>query len=479
MAGSFEDTENIMSDTRELQRRRLQQLLETEGKSASVVSDVERMGFVISDRGQVSDLNRQVEAQQSKSQELLPRKAPSKPKSEEPSLVKQATLDFSFTEPESPQEEYKNMQEVALFQRLLSTPAGRDSQSNAINLLESLYAFSAGKQKGLKDRDYHEPLTPYETIVTDAGVNPIEVTIGPAYYQNSDGKMVYAFPGFTEELIMMALMKIATSLMNVHTDVELSSKGSRNQISFGVEFTLREIDKILTSIGRRRSISDIRRGIEILHRSTLTIKGANGGPSFSSHFLPELKTYKDNKFNPRSRQSHWSVRLHQMISFSISSGDYGQFNLRSIAGTKGAQDMRLRKFVYSYMRKRTMGSRILFSCKEYQEKTGELKMNRSTDGFKKFELYFKLMADSGLIEKDYKLEIVRGKNRKVIDYLITAAGTPKLYSEIKINYLKRNFCMAQLRGARYSIKQQDGGRVSITMPKEDYINRGYNPKRTK
>lgn len=279
MAGSFEDTENIMSDTRELQRRRLQQLLETEGKSASVVSDVERMGFVISDRGQVSDLNRQVETQQSKSQELLPRKAPSKPKSEEPSLVKQATLDFSFTEPESPQEEYKNMQEVALFQRLLSTPAGRDSQSNAINLLESLYAFSAGKQKGLKDRDYHEPLTPYETIVTDAGVNPIEVTIGPAYYQNSDGKMVYAFPGFTEELIMMALMKIATSLMNVHTDVELSSKGSRNQISFGVEFTLREIDKILTSIGRRRSISDIRRGIEILHRSTLTIKGPMAAPA--------------------------------------------------------------------------------------------------------------------------------------------------------------------------------------------------------
>lgn len=159
----------------------------------------------------------------------------------------------------------------------------------------------------------------------------VSVEITPALIEVEPGVECDFYPSETEELIQEALKKIfCEQQMGVH---EYNSQGSKSWVFF----TIRALRCELAARGHTRSFAEIRRSLEIMARSSISIKAETKDKE-----LRRKLNYTGNILNDLTRvsRSDWigdpkemcKARWPSLISDSIDKMTYRQFNYGTLMG---------------------------------------------------------------------------------------------------------------------------------------------------
>ena len=209
---------------------------------------------------------------------------------------------------------FQNRQ-LALFQEFFANGDARRQVSNSIEFWDSVPRYSVSKQAMAKLRDANGRLDIRETSF-DCGSKSFKVVIRPARI----GQMDY-YPSANEELVEEALRKIAVLQNQGFHEPDLRS---------GVVFTLYQLREELRQSGHARSYTEIVESLDILNLSSIEIRGGEKMKGFDrSPYFPRLSAVTRTDFD-HDRNSKWYVQFHPMVTASIDSFTYRQFNYRQL-----------------------------------------------------------------------------------------------------------------------------------------------------
>lgn len=221
---------------------------------------------------------------------------------------------------------FKNPQ-LDMFQGfLVNTQDERKESSNAIDLWDSTprYSIPRAKQETMRleggflpvhKTDFHHRGTSYSVQIRPAR---IEVRDSEG---NPTGETVEYFPSSREDLIELALRKLAAD----------QNAGFHDVANFrsGVAFTLNQLRNELAERGHSMTYATLVEGLDILNLSNIRITDKTSNikdPSLISQaFFPVL--IKVNKETLASDpESKWLVQFHSALTASINQVSYRQFN---------------------------------------------------------------------------------------------------------------------------------------------------------
>lgn len=221
---------------------------------------------------------------------------------------------------------FKNAQ-LDMFQGFLAnTDNERKALSNAIDLWDSTprYSIPRAKQDVMRLEGGFLPV--YKTDFQHRGTS-YGVQIRPARIEardadgNPTGETVEYYPSSREELIELALRKLATD----------QNAGFHDQVNYrsGVAFTLYQLRAELAERGHAMGYLTLVEGLDILNLSNIRITDKTSNikdPSLiSQSFFPVL--IKVNKeMLAADPDSKWLVQFHSALTVSINLVSYRQFN---------------------------------------------------------------------------------------------------------------------------------------------------------
>ncbi|MBX9865136.1 MAG: hypothetical protein K2Y42_20530 [Hyphomicrobium sp.] len=210
-----------------------------------------------------------------------------------------------------------------LFAKFFGKP---ENLSNTIDLWDSIpkYSCSARAQSALRDasgrlpvyqRTFHHRPSPKgdnPTFTCTVQLQPASVII--------DGERIDCYPSTDEELVEEVLRKIfADQNFGFHDPARGES---------WVRFSLNMIRAELANRGRTRSIEEIKRSLEILSRTVLdvTIEGRGSKQTvYTNPIINDLTRVTRDQWK-EDRKAMWMVRLPGLLSASINTLTYRQFN---------------------------------------------------------------------------------------------------------------------------------------------------------
>ncbi len=218
-----------------------------------------------------------------------------------------------------------------LFTRFFGRP---ENLSNTIELWDALpkYSFTARMQALLRDKSGRLPL--YQRVFdyrpAPKAENPTlscTLSLQPASLL-IDGKRIDFYPSTDEELVEEVLKKI-------FTDQACGYHDSRRGESW-VRFTLHMIRTELARRGRTRSIAEIKQSLEILSKSVVDVSIEGQGAKRAVYTNPILSdltrvTRLDLAEDPKAM---WTARLPALVSASITTLSYRQFNYAVLMSLK-------------------------------------------------------------------------------------------------------------------------------------------------
>jgi hypothetical protein len=212
-------------------------------------------------------------------------------------------------------------QQIDLFQYFLcNSTAERNQLSNTFDLWDSVPRYAISRQAMDKARkskgflDLKEIPFQWRGQSLCAVIQPARVRI------DKNGTTLDYYPSANEELIEDALRKIAAE-----QDCGFFDKPNHQS---GVVFTLYMLRDELKKRGHSRSYQQIMISLEILARSTIAIKTADGdGPmGFDvSPYFPRLSRVSHSRL-AEDPNAKWMVRFHPLVTASIDALTYRQFN---------------------------------------------------------------------------------------------------------------------------------------------------------
>ena len=204
--------------------------------------------------------------------------------------------------------------------------------SNAIELWDEIPKFFLNSQQAAKLRGPDGLAAPVKhTFTTRSGVE-CRITIQPASIEQPDGTYLSCFPGITEELVEEALRRIfAEQTGGVHDPTRIKS---------WVVFTLRRVQRELKARGRDRKVTDIRRALQIMNRSSIQYE-IGGHVAYAGPVLPELHSVSRREFEEDNGAVHTAV-LPSIVSESINRLGYRQINYERLMSC----DEQLARWIY-------------------------------------------------------------------------------------------------------------------------------------
>ncbi|NOS73314.1 MAG: replication protein [Methyloglobulus sp.] len=219
-----------------------------------------------------------------------------------------------------PKEDDFQGQQLDLFQSFLyNTEGERDRLSNTFDLWDSVPRYSVSRQamdKMRKAGTFPQLMTvPFNYRTTE-----LAAVIQPAWIKNEDDTVTGYYPSANEELMEDALRKIAAEQSHGYFD--------QSNYRSGVVFTLHLLREELKKRGHTRSYQQIHLSLRILARSSIEITNRDGtsgeGVSISSYF-PTLTAVSRKKLR-EDPESKWMVQFHPLVTRSIDTLTYRQFN---------------------------------------------------------------------------------------------------------------------------------------------------------
>lgn len=198
--------------------------------------------------------------------------------------------------------------------------------SNTIELWDSIPKYSVTPRIQAQLRDDKGRLQVYKRTFqhhpAPKADNPTfncTITIQPASIETPDGFLDF-YPSADEELVEEVIKKI-------FSDQRYGIHDAPNAESW-VKFTLHMIRKELQARGKTRSITEIKRSIEILSKTVIDVSIEGQGRRKAVYTNPILNdvtrvTRSDYLEDPSAM---WTARLPALVSLSINKLSYRQFN---------------------------------------------------------------------------------------------------------------------------------------------------------
>lgn len=322
-------------------------------------------------------------------------------------------------------------QQIDLFRDfLVNTEEERDSQSNAIDLWDSVprYAISRAKQGDLRIEGGFLPIA--EHVFHYKG-RPLTAEIRPARIKTTDkhGKptTVEIYPSGREELIEHALRKLAS-------EQQVGFLDAGSDFRSGVTFTLHQLRTELESRGHSLRYDELVEGLDVMNLSNIRLldKDVNeDDPSFVSQpYLPVLvKVTKEGRAN--DPQAKWLIQFHSALTASIAQLTYRQFNYQRLMSCRSQLSRWLLSQLVLKYTFASPGNAFKMNYSTIQRDSGLLdNYKRTTDAIDALEIALEELKREGVL-MSIKKEATTGARGKILDVLYTLAASVKFSSEQK------------------------------------------------
>lgn len=311
-------------------------------------------------------------------------------------------------------------QQLDLFQSFLcNTEEQKNKLSNTIDLWDLIPKYSTSQVEQNKLRTDNGLLPQISTNFNFKG-REYKLFISASQLSDENGKAYY--PSANEELVEDALRKIATEQMNGFFD---------NEIGFlGVYFSLYQLRQELSRTGHTRSYQQIVKSLMILSGSEIEIIPENGTGRIKSNFLSTLvmssKTGRSN-----SPESKWMVHFHPLVSKSLSSIEYRQFNYVQMMGFKTHLGRWFHKKVTHYYTNASLIINLEISFLTIKNESRMLERSRNNDAITELENVFDSFIQENIFIGVQKLRVIKGNCNKIVDIIYSASPHPEFIKNVK------------------------------------------------
>ena len=252
--------------------------------------------------------------------------------------------------------------------------------------------FLGGKAETLRNADGSaKPYTwSYNYKDNHNNTNQRIVVIHPAYVKMPDGSYKAFFPGSTEELVEEALMKIFTEQHQSIHDI--------NRNESWVFFSLSMITKELKQRKRSRSIDEIKRAIDIMSTSVISIE-QNSVQRYRGVILSELRQVDKTTYDKTKQM--WAALLPSFYSRAINYLEYRQFNYTRYMQFNSQLTRWLYKRLIARYRHASNIKDYHLSYQEIRQASGLLEIDERK-GRQKMIACLNELVKRGVIRKSYK-----------------------------------------------------------------------------
>ncbi|WP_295623204.1 hypothetical protein [uncultured Lamprocystis sp.] len=284
--------------------------------------------------------------------------------------------------------------------------------SNTIELWDAIpkYAISPRTQNALRSPDSRLPVHEYSFVyATRRGGQRIEsacrVAIQPASIKSEDGYIDF-YPSTNEELVEEVIRKI-------FADQQCGLHDPNNAESW-VRFSVQMIRKELKARGKTRNLDEIKRSIDILSRTHISLfVDDTDDPVYSAPILSDVtRVTRQNYLTDTSIT--WVARLPALISKSVNELTYRQFNYGVLMSLSSQIARWLHKRLsHNYTNASFMDPyEILFSS--IQRDSGFMTYARTNDNLQALEAAFAELQSSRILNAWTRVE-KRREGRKILD----------------------------------------------------------------
>jgi hypothetical protein len=284
--------------------------------------------------------------------------------------------------------------------------------SNTIELWDAIpkYAVTPRSQRALRSPDNRLPVHEYRfSYVTRRNGQRIEsacrVAIQPAAIKTEQGYVDF-YPSTDEELVEEVVRKI-------FADQQCGLHDPRNAESW-VRFSLQMIRRELKLRGKTRSFDEIKRSIDILSKTHVSLfVDDTGDPIYSAPILSDVTRVTRQKYLQDSSTT-WLARLPALISKSVNELTYRQFNY----GILMSLSSQLARWLHKRLSHNYTNASHLHPYhtlyRSIQRDSGLLSYKRTNDNIKALEAAFEELKASQILNTWKRLE-ERREGRRIAD----------------------------------------------------------------
>lgn len=235
------------------------------------------------------------------------------------------------------------------------------------------------------------------------------------------------YPGIHEQAVEQGLIHLACEQAEAE-DVD-------GKTEYSIKFTIRDLRRVMQSMGRTMSHYQIRESLEVL-RSTLITITRPGDKVTKERPRPILLT-ADRDYNEamvKNATDHWEIRLHPVVSGAIRNATYRQYPLEETKGFPPFAAYLIRQMHYAAPNI-SMAHPFTFELKKLQESTPGLNHKQFRGSIKALERELERMKDKGLLT-EYEIEQVFPSKPKMgrptpIDAVVTLYPADKWIQNVK------------------------------------------------
>lgn len=306
--------------------------------------------------------------------------------------------------------------------------------SNTIELYDLLPKFLHQQDRKVVDLSQAE-------LVRNVKINGTEykVVMRAAIMKDDKGNNVLVYPSQREEIVEMALRKIA-----VNGQASLVT-GDHT----GVYFTLGQLQRELKASNHGYNISEIKEAIMICSKAGLDVYTANGESLISSSIFPivALRTKEDWKNNPQDSQC--LIVFNPLVSQSISALTFRLYDYEKNMGIKSQVGRYMHRRLTAVWKQASDDNPYTFLMNQMLLDSNRGLSARSSENIRAMKNALDSLVNAGMIRPDYQM--IKLKNGKaVVDVKCILYPTESFVKEMKL---------------ANKVQKQNNGNVSLSFIK--------------
>lgn len=333
---------------------------------------------------------------------------------------------------------------------LCRSPGDREGMSNLLWFWDSLPIWSCEHLNRLpQDRlpNIQERRMAFEGQELEILITP--GTIETRCSATGDAAGQRRYPGGVEMMVEHAVIKLASDR------VFASEQAGRRTPVYSVSFSLRQIRKVLESLGSSVTHKRLREALDVLSTTSITIRDANAGRHGKRRtrreaILPGFARLENAGVND---QDQWQVNLHPIVAQGINNATYRQYRVDKLK--------RLAPYGVYMLRQMLLTCHTLSSYHPYRVPLSELRemssglnASRLADCIYRVEQELKKMADEGIIdsfnvEREFeKKRSKKGGRPRLTGAIFVLVPSSDTVSEVKAASVRQTHAEQTLQLAR-------------------------------
>ena len=241
------------------------------------------------------------------------------------------------------------------------------------------------------------------------------LTLFPASIEDSNGNEKYHYPAKREEIVEDALRKIMADGKGIFLDGEA-----------GVSFSLYELQKELKENGHTYSTSQIKDAIEILAKTNIELRSADGDLEFIFHPIEAVG------FSGEENETQTFVKFSPLITQSIKKKSFRLFNYKKVMGYDTVIARQLHKRMSHHFTQAGLTENYSIMLTTIIRDFGLTKRKQLKDNLRELEAAIEELKKSNVII-NFKLDkiIEKSPRVKLVDVKLTIQPHFEFISEVK------------------------------------------------